>query len=35
LLANEGAEIINGKVVPLEVDESVDLDQLLWGPSDL
>ena len=35
LLEKEGVQIINGKVVPLESDESVDLDKLLWGPSDI
>ena len=34
LLAKEGVQIINGKVVPLESDENVDLDKLLWGPDD-
>ncbi len=34
LLEKEGVEIKNRKVIPLEVDESVDLDKLLWGPND-
>ena len=34
LLEQEGVQFINGKVVPLESDESIDLDKLLWGPSD-
>ena len=35
LLAKEGVHIINGKVVPLESDDDVDMDKLLWGPDDL
>ena len=35
LLEKEGVQIINGKVVPLEPDETVDLDKILWGPSDI
>ena len=35
LLENEGVQIINGKVVPIESDETVDLDKLLWGPPDI
>ena len=35
LLEKEGIQIINGKVIPLESDETVDLDKLLWGPSDI
>ena len=34
LLEQEGVQLINGKVVPLEPDETADLDRLLWGPSD-
>ena len=34
LLEQEGVQIIKGKVVPLESDDTVDLDKLLWGPSD-
>jgi len=34
LLEQEGVQFIKGKVVPLESDESVDLDKLLWGPQD-
>ena len=33
LLAQEGVQIIKGKVKPLEPDETLDLDKLLWGPS--
>jgi methylated-DNA-protein-cysteine methyltransferase related protein len=32
LLEKEGAQFIDGKVVPLFSDESKDLDELLWGP---
>ncbi len=32
LLEKEGVRFIAGKVVPLDVDEAVDLDKLLWGP---
>ena len=32
LLEKEGIQIINGKVIPLESDETVGLDKLLWGP---
>jgi methylated-DNA-protein-cysteine methyltransferase-like protein len=32
LLEQEGVHIINGKVVPLESDDHLDLDELLWGP---
>ena len=32
LLEQEGVQVINGKVVPLESDDDVDLDKLLWGP---
>lgn len=31
LLAQEGVQVINAKVVPLESDETVELDRLLWG----
>ena len=34
LLEQEGVQIINGKVLPLESDDSVELDKLLWGPSE-
>ena len=34
LLEQEGVKIINGKVIPVEDNESIDLDKLLWGPSD-
>ena len=33
LLAKEGVQIVNGKVVPLDSEEDKDLDELLWGPS--
>jgi methylated-DNA-protein-cysteine methyltransferase-like protein len=32
LLEQEGVQVINGKVIPLESDDSVDLDRFLWGP---
>ena len=32
LLEEEGVQVINGKVIPIESDDSVDLDKLLWGP---
>jgi methylated-DNA-protein-cysteine methyltransferase-like protein len=32
LLEEEGVQVINEKVVPLESDETVDLDKLLWDP---
>lgn len=32
LLEKEGVQINNGKVIPLESDDSTDLDKLLWGP---
>ncbi len=35
LLAQEGVQIINGKVVPLESDDDVDMDELLWGPDEV
>ena len=35
LLANEGIQMIKGKVVPLDSDETVDLDKLLWAPPDI
>jgi len=31
LLAQEGVQLINGKVIPLVSDDRVDLDRLLWG----
>jgi methylated-DNA-protein-cysteine methyltransferase related protein len=34
LLENEDSRLINGKVVPLKSDETIDLDKLLWGPGD-
>lgn len=35
LLEQEGVHIITGKVVPLESDDNVGLDKLLWGPGGL
>jgi len=35
LLENEGVKINNRKVIPLESHEAIDLDKLLWGPTDL
>lgn len=32
LLEREGVQIVSGKVIPAESDETVDLDKLLWGP---
>jgi methylated-DNA-protein-cysteine methyltransferase-like protein len=32
LLEKEGVRFIAGKVVPVDADEAVDLDELLWGP---
>ena len=32
LLAKEGVQIINGKVIPIDSDKGKDLDELLWGP---
>jgi len=32
LLEKEGVRFIAGKVVPLDADEGIDLDKLLWGP---
>jgi hypothetical protein len=32
LLESEGVQVIDGKVIPVEVEESDDLDRLLWGP---
>ena len=34
LLEQEGVQFIKGKLVPVESDNTVDLDKLLWGPSD-
>ena len=31
LLEQEGTQVINGKVTPLESDDDMDLDKLLWG----
>ncbi|MFW2374734.1 MAG: MGMT family protein [Gammaproteobacteria bacterium] len=35
LLEQEGVQFLNGKVIPLESDETEDLDKLLWGPPDV
>jgi len=32
LLEKEGVRFIAGRVVPVEADEAVDLDELLWRP---
>jgi methylated-DNA-protein-cysteine methyltransferase-like protein len=32
LLEKEGVHLLNGKVVPPEPAEPLDLDKLLWGP---
>jgi methylated-DNA-protein-cysteine methyltransferase-like protein len=32
LLESEGVRVIDGKVIPVEVEQSNDLDRLLWGP---
>ena len=32
LLEKEGVRFIAGRVVPVDADEAVDLDELLWGP---
>jgi methylated-DNA-protein-cysteine methyltransferase-like protein len=34
LLEKEGVQMTDGKVVRPETDDTVDLDKLLWGPSD-
>jgi len=34
LLGKEGAQIVNGKVIPVDEDEDKDLDELIWGPPD-
>lgn len=33
LLEKEGVRIIAGKVVPVNSDEDMDLDEMLWGPA--
>lgn len=35
LLEQEGVQFINGKVVPVEFNDTEDLDKLLWGPQDI
>lgn len=32
LLEKEDVQVIKGKVIPVESDDSIDLDELLWGP---
>jgi len=32
LLKKEGVLMINKKVVPVDSDEAIDLDKMLWGP---
>ena len=34
LLEKEGVRIIGGKVVPVNTDEDMDLDEMLWGPAE-
>lgn len=34
LLEKEGVQVFNGKVIPVETDDLVDLDKLLWGPGE-
>jgi methylated-DNA-protein-cysteine methyltransferase-like protein len=34
LLEREGVRFIGNKVIPLESDESTELDALLWGPAE-
>ena len=34
LLEKEGVRFIGKKVVPAEKDDSTDLDELLWGPTE-
>ena len=34
LLEKEGVQFLNGKAVPREKDEVLDLDRLMWGPED-
>ena len=31
LLEKEGVKFINGKVIPVDLDDEKDLDKLLWG----
>ena len=33
LLEKEGVKIIDGKVVPVDSDEKIDLDEMIWGPA--
>ena len=32
LLEKEGVIFVRGKVIPVEPDKEIDLDELLWGP---
>ena len=32
LLENEGVHFVDDKVVPVDIDDDKDLDELLWGP---
>ena len=32
LLEKEGVRFIAGRVVPVDANEAIDLDELLWGP---
>ena len=32
LLEKEGVQVMNGKVVPCDQGDAVDLDKLIWGP---
>lgn len=34
LLEKEGAQFIGVKVVPVETDDDMELDELIWGPAE-
>lgn len=34
LLEKEGVQIVKGRVIPLQSDDTIELDKLLWGPSE-
>jgi len=34
LLEKEGVHFVGKRVVPVESDESTELDELLWGPAE-
>jgi len=34
LLEKEGVKIVNGKVVPVSLDDEKDLDEQLWAPAE-